>query len=66
MGVFFRTECCFQGEAFGNRGVFPNGVLFLASSVRVLGYFPERSIVPGVIRSGIGAFFRTEGALLAL
>ena len=51
---------------FGNRVVFPDGVLFLLLSVRELGYFSEQGIVSVVVRSGFGLFSRTEGATLAL
>jgi len=61
IGLFSRTEYCFCCCPFGIWVVFPDGVLFLLLSVRELGCFPERSIVFGVIRSGIGVFFRTEG-----
>ena len=54
MGVFSRTECCFQGELFGNRGVFPNGMLFSGGSVREWGSFSERNVVFEGKRSGIG------------
>lgn len=38
IGEFFRTECCFQGEPFGNRGAFAieakcSGFLFLADEI---------------------------------
>jgi len=59
IGVFSRTGCCFLRCPFGNRGIFPNGVLFSASFVRELGYFPERGVVFCVVRSGIGVFSRT-------
>jgi len=60
MGAFFRTECCFQGKPFGNRGVFPNGMLFSWGTVREWGRFSERDVVFRGNRSGMGAFFRTE------
>ncbi len=57
--MFSRTGYCFLRCTFGNLGVFPNGVLFSALSVRELVCFSERGIVPGVIRSGIWVFSRT-------
>ncbi len=65
IGVFSRTGCCSRRPAFGNLGIFPNGVLFSALSVRELGCFSGRGVVPGALRSGIWVFSRTEGALLA-
>ncbi len=59
IGMFFRTGCCFRRLPFGNRGVFPNRVLFSASFVRELGCFYERGVVFCVLRSGMGLFSRT-------